>query len=195
MAESIHFATTVKRWMLGLGAACLLALGLYALLAKSGEEPSRANQAPSGARALPVLVASAKTGDIGVYLNGLGSVVPLNTVTVKSRVDGQLMKVLIQRGTDRPQRGAVGRDRSATVRGAIDPGRGTDGARPAQLKNARLDLEAIPRTYRSRAIFPNSNSIRRKLWSASLKGWSRPIRDRSTTPSCRSIILPHHRSH
>jgi multidrug efflux system membrane fusion protein len=36
MAESMHFATTVKRWVFGLAAACLLALGGYALLANSG---------------------------------------------------------------------------------------------------------------------------------------------------------------
>jgi len=50
------------------------------------------------ARRMPVAVAEAKTQDVEVLLTGLGSVSPLNSVTVKSRVDGQLMQVLIREG-------------------------------------------------------------------------------------------------
>jgi membrane fusion protein, multidrug efflux system len=48
--------------------------------------------------AIRVVVADATKGDLGVYLWGLGTVTPLNTDTIVSRVNGQLMKVLYTEG-------------------------------------------------------------------------------------------------
>jgi multidrug efflux system membrane fusion protein len=47
---------------------------------------------------VPVTAVAVQKGDIGIYLVGLGSVSPLRTVTVKSRVDGELMKVYYKEG-------------------------------------------------------------------------------------------------
>jgi len=52
---------------------------------------------PASPRVL-VVAAAARTRDVGVYLSGLGSVTPLNTVTVRSRVDGELIGVHFQEG-------------------------------------------------------------------------------------------------
>lgn len=47
---------------------------------------------------VPVVVAAAQHGDLPVYFNGLGTVTAFNTVTVHSRVDGQLVNVAFKEG-------------------------------------------------------------------------------------------------
>jgi len=58
---------------------------------------ARAQGGPPPPR-IPVATASARIRDVGVYLNGLGAVTPLNTVTVRTRVDGELISVGFQEG-------------------------------------------------------------------------------------------------
>ncbi len=77
----------------------ILGVGIYMFFAQSGDAQSRRTQpGATGVRAVSVVATKAVTGDMPVYLSGLGTVTPLNTVTVKSRVDGQLMRVLFREG-------------------------------------------------------------------------------------------------
>jgi len=50
------------------------------------------------ARGVPVVTAFAEVKDFPIYVSGLGNVVPLNTVNIKPRVDGQIMAVYWKEG-------------------------------------------------------------------------------------------------
>ncbi|HXJ46001.1 MAG TPA: MdtA/MuxA family multidrug efflux RND transporter periplasmic adaptor subunit [Candidatus Dormibacteraeota bacterium] len=99
-----------SRWWIWLVAFSVLALAAFWYYRLTHNQPKDAAAAapgaggktrggPGGANfAVPVVVASATTGELPVYFNGLGSVTPLNTVTVRSRVDGQLINVTFKEG-------------------------------------------------------------------------------------------------
>src|SRR6202166_4317055 len=91
-------------WLLVLGIVAVGVWYYYAGRSKAQAENSRAN-APGGAGGygqngvpgfnpiVPVVVATAQHGDVPIYFSGLGTVTAYNTVTVHSRVDGQLISV------------------------------------------------------------------------------------------------------
>jgi len=88
-----------QRWRLGLVLLMAL-LVLYFLIARNRSAQGTTAQ-PSPAMAhpiVPVAAAPAKLGDLNQYISAIGSVLPYNTVTVKSRVDGQLEKVSFTEG-------------------------------------------------------------------------------------------------
>jgi multidrug efflux system membrane fusion protein len=101
---------------------------------------------------IPVVAAAARTRDVGVYLKGLGTVTPLNTVTVRSRVDGELIGVHFQEGQI---------VRSGDLLVEIDPRpfqaqltqfEGQLERDQALLDNARLDLKRFQELVKTDAV-------------------------------------------
>jgi len=72
--------------------ACLLWVGCSNSDSKAGNVRAAMNQAA------PVSTTQVRQQDMPVYLVGLGSVTPLNAVSIKSRVDGQLVQVAFKEG-------------------------------------------------------------------------------------------------
>src|SRR5579863_1407254 len=136
----------------------LIALGAYLLWPrltgkKSGTAASSAaSKGAKGPPVTPVEAAKARKGDIGVYYNGLGSVTPIYTVTLKSRVDGELMNVRYKEG-DIVQKGdlLVSIDpRPYQVQ--LEQAEGQMAKDQATLANAKVDLARYETLLKQNAI-------------------------------------------
>lgn len=88
-----------RRWWIWFDLALLMMGIVFWIVAARHSSATQASQAKSRGPAItPVTAVVAHKGDIGVYVTGLGAVTPLYTVTVRTRVDGQLMNVLYKEG-------------------------------------------------------------------------------------------------
>ena len=121
-------------------AAGFLALLAFLLLRRdSGARAAR--ERVGGARAVPVVAESARAGDMGVYLSGLGSVTPVNTVTVRSRVDGQLVSVNYKEGQGVHKGDVLAQIDPRPFEVQLHQAEGQQARDEATLQNARVDLE------------------------------------------------------
>ncbi len=89
---------------------------------------------------VPVLAAMPRIQDVPVYLDGVGSVRALNTVTVRSQVDGKLIAVNFTEGQDVKKGDVLGEIDPVIYKAQYDQAVAKKAQDEAQLANARLDL-------------------------------------------------------
>ncbi|QQO31147.1 efflux RND transporter periplasmic adaptor subunit [Bradyrhizobium diazoefficiens] len=89
---------------------------------------------------VPVLAATPKIQDVPVYLDGVGAIRALNTVTVRSQVDGKLIAVKFTEGQDVKKGDVLGEIDPALYQATYDQAVAKKAQDEAQLANQRIDL-------------------------------------------------------
>ncbi len=97
---------------------------------------------PSAGRPLPpVLTAAAHVQDLSVWVTGLGTVTSMATITIQSRVDGQLMKIYFHEGQIVKAGDLLAEIDPRPYQVQLEQAQGQKARDEALLKNARLDVE------------------------------------------------------
>lgn len=112
---------------------------------------------------IPVRTATARLHDLPVHLKAIGTVTPLNTVTVRSRVDGQLLRVAFEEG-QRVERGQLLAEIDpAPYRILLAQAEGRLKQSAAQLESARSDLERIVNLHQQNLVTNQQLEIQQAL--------------------------------
>ena len=101
---------------------------------------------------VPVRATPAKLADVPVYLDGVGTAKALNTVTVRSQVDGKLIKISFREGQEVDKGYVLAKIDPVTYQAAYDQTVAKKAQDEAQLANARLDLERYTRLAVTNAV-------------------------------------------
>jgi multidrug efflux system membrane fusion protein len=161
-----------SRWKLWIVGFLLLGAGGYAVYRFGTGAPAQSSQqqgrgggpgfgGPGGrggfaggprGQVVPVRVVPAVKQNLDVYLRALGTVTPINTVTVRTRLDGELVKVNFTEG-QRVSKGQVLAEidtrpyqvQLSQAQGALEENR-------ARLRNAETDLERYQKLQQEQLI-------------------------------------------
>jgi len=111
-----------------------------------------AKAAAKGPPPIPVVAAKSRKGNIGVYYSGLGAVTPLATVTVRARVEGQLMNVRYREGDTVHKGDLLVEIDDGPYQAALTQAEGLLIRDQAALENARIDLVRYQQLAPQKAI-------------------------------------------
>jgi multidrug efflux system membrane fusion protein len=132
-----------RRWLPIVAALLIVpAAGLTWHLARGASSPASHSASPGvGTPSVPATIGTAERKDVPIYLTGLGTVQAFNTVTVKARVDGEIVKIAFTEGQDVKAGDVLAQIDPRPFQASLDLAQATKAKDQAQLENAKLDLQ------------------------------------------------------
>src|SRR6476646_11733312 len=129
-----------RRRTVSIGITLLILVGIGYIAWTSLQQKQAADRNARPDLPVPVLAATPRIQDMPVYLDGVGSVRALNTVTVRSQVDGKLIAVNFVEGQDVKKGDVLGEIDPVIYKAQYDQTVAKKAQDEAQLANQRLDL-------------------------------------------------------
>jgi membrane fusion protein, multidrug efflux system len=127
-----------RKTFLLVGAVLLIGAGLGAYFLK-GPAPSHA-AAPTAAPTVPVTAAQAHKGDVPIVLEGLGTVTPINTATIRTQVQGTLDSVDFVEGQAVKRGDVLAKIDPRVFEAQVDQAEAALARDQASLKNSQTNL-------------------------------------------------------
>lgn len=126
-----------------------------------GHEAAR-SAAPAPDSAIPVTAGVARSEDVPVYVQGIGTVQAMSTVNVKSRVDGEIVAVYFRQGQEVKQGDELFLIDPRPYHAALDLAKANEAKDAAQLQGAQRDMERygklVPSGFQSRQSYEDQQA-------------------------------------
>ena len=157
------------RRAIGVAVVLVLAAVVAVWRLNSGVEApqARAQTPPPG---IPVTAGTVAIEDVPVFLHGIGTVQAYNSVAIKSRVDGQIVKVEFKEGQDIKDGDLLFQIDPRPYQAALEQAQAAKQKDEAQLAGAKLDLERYSKLlgtgYQTRQSYDNQTTLVAQLQAA-----------------------------
>jgi membrane fusion protein, multidrug efflux system len=178
--------------------ALLLTAGVAWLMLPAPQQERRAGfpgrRGPGNAdQPVPILAALARTANMPVYFDGVGTVRALNTVTVNSQVDGKLLRLNFREGQDVELGEELAKIDPAIYQAQYDQAVAKKAQDEALLANTQRDLERYARLAATNALAPQLADTQRALvaqYEAQVKADQAAIDNAGAILKYTSVVAP-----
>jgi multidrug efflux system membrane fusion protein len=140
-----------------------LAAAVYYIFSATAPQQRRGGRFAAGEGPVPVLVAQAARADVPVYLDAVGTIKALNTVTVRPQVDGKLLSVNFKEGDDIKKGDVLAKIDPVIYQAQLNQAIAKKAQDEAQLANSKIDLDRYERLAATAAINKQQADTQRAL--------------------------------